>query len=49
LETFLGKAFGGREPDPRARSDAEKCPHLLFPFDAALEISDAIVAETITS
>jgi hypothetical protein len=37
LETFFGKAFGGRETHPRARSDAEKCLHLLSPFDVALE------------
>jgi hypothetical protein len=30
LETFFGKALGGRETHSRARSDAEKCLHLLF-------------------
>jgi hypothetical protein len=47
METFSGKAFGAREAYSRARSDAEKCLHLLFPMEAALETGYFIVAEII--
>src|SRR5262249_21911893 len=44
LETLLCKAFGGRKPHSRSHTDAEKCLHLLSPFDTAAPAKKTFIA-----